>query len=422
MQRRQFIQTSAAVAGLSMSLSPMAWAAASKGKVVIIGGGYAGATAAKYIRMLSGGQVQVTLIEPNATFISCPMSNLVVGGIKTIDEISTPYTNLEKKHGVKILQTTVKTIDSDKQSVTLADGSKLPYDKLVLSPGIDLMLDKIEGLAKENANGNTVQAWKAGPETLTLRKQLEAMKDGGTYVITVPKAPYRCPPGPYERASMVANYFKQSKPNSKVLILDANEKIMSKGKLFSAAWKANYGDMVEHRPSHNVMAVKGKTLNFEFEEPITADVLNVLPEMRGGKIAVDSGIANLNNRWAEVDYMTFESKIASNVHVIGDTIQVAPKMPKSGHMANSQAKVAAAAIVSSLFGYEPNANPVTNNTCYSFVNSTDVIHVASVHQYNAEKKTFLPVEGAGGLSPEPSELEGKYAWSWAQNIWADTLV
>ena len=424
MQRRQFLQTSALATALLGGMPLSATAKTAKGKVLVIGGGYAGATAAKYLRMLSGNRLDVTLVEPNSTFVSCPMSNLVVGGIRQINEISTPYTGLTRNHGVKMIKDMVASIDVARKTVKLSSGKTLPYDKLVLSPGIDLMLDKIEGLAAANAQGSILHAWKAGPETVALRKQLEAMPDGGTYVLNVPLAPYRCPPGPYERASMVANYFKQYKPKSKVLLLDANADVTSKGKLFKSVWASEYASILEYRPNMKVMAVDAanKTLRFEFEEPVKADVLNVLPDMRAGKLAVDSGIANLNNRWAEVNYMTFESTVAPNVHVIGDSVQGAPQMPKSGHMANSQAKVVAAAIVAQLSGWEPNPNPLTNNTCYSYVTTQNVIHVASVHAYNAEKKTFLPVEGSGGVSSEPNALEGTYAWSWAQNIWADTLV
>lgn len=424
MLRRQFLQTSAIATALLGGMPLSATAKTAKGKVLVIGGGYGGATAAKYLRMLSGYNLDVTLIEPNTSFVSCPMSNLVVGGLRKISEITTPYTGLTRNHGVKIITDYVTSIDVEKRQVKLKNGKNLAYDKLVLSPGIDLQLDKIEGLVKANASGQILQAWKAGPETVALRKQLEAMADGGTYVINVPLAPYRCPPGPYERASMVANYFKQYKPKSKVLLLDANADVTSKGKLFKSVWETEYKSILEYHPNMKVTEVDGasKTVRFEFEEPIKGDVLNILPDQRAGKLAVYSGIANLDNRWADVNYMTFESTVAPHVHVIGDSVQGAPLMPKSGHMANSQAKVVAAAIVAQLSGWAPNNTPLTNNTCYSFVTTKNVIHVASVHVYNAEKKTFLPVEGSGGVSAAPNELEGTYAWNWAQNIWADSLV
>ncbi|NDF58848.1 MAG: hypothetical protein EB139_03075 [Burkholderiaceae bacterium] len=306
MDRRHFLGVSSAA-----SLGVLAGCASppvniSKANVVVVGGGYGGATAAKYVRMFSNNTAQVTLIEPNAEFISCPMSNLVVGGHTTIANISTPYDN---------------------------------------------------------------------------------------------------------------------KPKSKVLILDANDDVVSKGGLFKKAWASMYAGMIEYRPKHNVVEVdsKTKTLKFDVQNDVKADVLNVLPLMRAGDIAVRTGIANSNARWVNVNYINFESTAAKDIHVLGDSIQIAPLMPKSGHMANSHAKVAAAAIVAELGGFEVNQNPVLTNTCYSFVSADEVVHVASVHQYDAKDKTFKTVPGSGGLSAEASKLEGVYAWGWARNIWADSL-
>ena len=395
----------------------------SKANVVVVGGGYGGATAAKYIRLFSNNSAQVTLIEPNTEFISCPMSNLVVGGHTSIANLSTPYDNLSKRHGIKVVKDMVTSIDAKQKTVRLASGATIKYDKLVLSPGIDMMMDRVEGLQKANQEGVTVQAWKAGPETLLLRKQLESMKDGGVYAISVPTAPYRCPPGPYERACQVASYFKQFKPKSKVLILDANDDVTSKGGLFKKAWASMYPGMIEYRPKHNVVAIdsRKKVIKFDVQDDIKADVLNILPMMRAGNIAVQSGLANSNARWVNVNYINFESTAAKDIHVLGDSIQVAPLMPKSGHMANSHAKVAAAAVVAELGGLEINQTPVLTNTCYSFVSADEVVHVASVHQYDAKDKTFKTVPGSGGLSAEASKLEGVYAWGWARNIWADSL-
>jgi NADPH-dependent 2,4-dienoyl-CoA reductase/sulfur reductase-like enzyme len=397
--------------------------APSKGRVVVIGGGYGGATAAKYVRLFSGGTIDVTMIEPNAAFISCPISNLVIGGTKTLADLTTSYDALGSKHGVKRVRDTVVGIDVGSKTVKLASGGVLPYDKLIVSPGIDLVYDRIEGLQAASASGQILQAWRAGPETVALRAQLEAMPDGGVYAITIPEAPYRCPPGPYERACQVASYFKRAKPRSKVLILDANQDVTSKGPLFKRVWSEQYKDIVEYRPQHNVVRVDAaaKTVKFEVQQDVKADVLNVLPMMRAGGIAVQSGLANANGRWCNVDYQTFESTAAKDVHVIGDSIQVAPLMPKSGHMANAHAKVAAAAVVARLLNVEVNPVPMLTNTCYSFVDDKSVIHVASVHRYDADKKTFLTVPGSGGVSTGPSEVEGQYALSWARNIWADTL-
>jgi NADPH-dependent 2,4-dienoyl-CoA reductase/sulfur reductase-like enzyme len=395
----------------------------SKANVVVVGGGYGGATAAKYIRLFSNNSAQVTLIEPNTEFISCPMSNLVVGGHTSIANLSTPYDNLSKCHGIKVVKDMVTSIDAKQKTVRLASGATIKYDKLVLSPGVDMMMDRVEGLQKANQEGVTVQAWKAGPETVLLRKQLESMKDGGVYAISIPTAPYRCPPGPYERACQVASYFKQFKPKSKVLILDANDDVTSKGGLFKKAWASMYPGMIEYRPKHNVVAVDSnkKVIKFDVQDDVKADILNILPMMRAGNIAVQSGLANSNARWVNVNYINFESTAAKDIHVLGDSIQVAPLMPKSGHMANSHAKVAAAAVVAELGGLEINQTPVLTNTCYSFVSADEVVHVASVHQYDAKDKTFKTVPGSGGLSAEASKLEGVYAWGWARNIWADSL-
>jgi len=423
MDRRRFLQ-GAAAAGISGSLGCASMGEApSKGRVVVIGGGYGGATAAKYVRLFSGGTIDVTMIEPNAAFISCPISNLVIGGTKTLADLTTSYDALGSKHGVKRVRDTVVGIDVGSKTVKLASGGVLPYDKLIVSPGIDLVYDRIEGLQAASASGQILQAWRAGPETVALRAQLEAMPDGGVYAITIPEAPYRCPPGPYERACQVASYFKRAKPRSKVLILDANQDVTSKGPLFKRVWSEQYKDIVEYRPQHNVVRVDAaaKTVKFEVQQDVKADVLNVLPMMRAGGIAVQSGLANANGRWCNVDYQTFESTAAKDVHVIGDSIQVAPLMPKSGHMANAHAKVAAAAVVARLLNVEVNPVPMLTNTCYSFVDDKSVIHVASVHRYDADKKTFLTVPGSGGVSTGPSEVEGQYALSWARNIWADTL-
>ena len=392
-------------------------------KIVVVGGGYGGATAAKYVRELSDHSIDVVLIEPNPAFLSCPMSNLVVGGLRDLADITVSYANLTRRHGITVVADTVTSIDPSKKTVKLARGTDIRYDKLVLSPGVELMFDSISGLRQAQADGKVLQAWKANAETSALFAQIQAMPDGGTFAITVPEAPYRCPPGPYERASLVAAYLKRHKPRSKVLVLDANPDVTSKPSLFKKAWADLYGGMLEYRSEHAVSAVdvRASTLKFDLQEDVKANVLNVLPPMRAGSIAVQSGLANANGRWCGVDYLTFESTAAKDVHVVGDSIQVAPLMPKSGHMANSHAKVAAAAIVAQLEGWEVSPEPMLSNVCYSFVSATEVIHVASVHGYVATEKTFKPVAGAGGVSAARSELEARYANAWAKNIWADML-
>ncbi|MEK9952806.1 MAG: NAD(P)/FAD-dependent oxidoreductase [Curvibacter sp.] len=427
MKRRNFVQASLALGSLS-SLSLVGCATTApipaKAKVVVIGGGYGGATAAKYVRMLSNYQIDVVLVEPNDAFISCPISNLVIGGSKTMGDITTPYDKLRSNHGVIHARDLASKIDPVKKTVTLAGGATIAYDKLILSPGIDMMWNSVEGLKEASAAGQILQAWKAGPETVALRKQLEAMPDGGVYAIAVPLAPYRCPPGPYERASQVASYFKKAKPKSKVLILDANPDVTSKGPLFKKFWAENYAGMLEFRGNHKAVAVdaRTRTVKFETADDVKADVLNVLPNMSAGSIAMQSGLANANARWCNVDYQTFESTAAKDIHVIGDSVLAAPAMPKSGHMANSHGKVVAAAVVAQLSGLAVNPQPLLTNTCYSFVNDKLVVHVASVHQYVAAEKTYKTVPGSGGVSTAPNELEGVYALNWAQNIWADSLL
>ena len=424
MQRRSFLQSSAALSLLGLTACATT-SVPSKAKVVVIGGGYGGATAAKYVRLLSDYKIDVVLIEPQAAFVSCPISNLVLGGSKQIGDITTAYTGLGKNHGVTVVRDTASAIDTARRTVTLAGGATIAYDKLVVSPGIDLVYSSIEGLQQAQAAGQILQAWKAGPETVALRRQLEAMPDGGVYAITIPEAPYRCPPGPYERASVIAGYFKAFKPRSKVLILDANPDVTSKGPLFKKVWAEQYKGIIEYRGQHKATAVDARSgvVKFDVQEDVKANVLNVLPSMRAGAIAVQTGLNNMaNNRWCGVNYQSFESTAAKDVFVLGDSIQIAPAMPKSGHMANSHGKVAAAAIVAQLSGWEINPAPMLTNTCYSFVDNKNVIHVASVHEYVAAEKTFKTVAGSGGVSTAPSELEGTYALNWASNIWADTLV
>jgi NADPH-dependent 2,4-dienoyl-CoA reductase/sulfur reductase-like enzyme len=423
MTRRHFLRAGAA-AGV-MGLTGYATASGGSGpKVVVVGGGYGGATAAKYVRMWSDYSVNVTLVEPNTAFVSCPISNLVIGGSKTIADVTTPYDNLTKRHGVRVVRDVAASIDPDKRIVKLASGAELPYDRLILSPGVDFMYDALPGLTRPGAQDRVLHAWKAGAQTVALRKQLEAMPDGGVFALTIPLAPYRCPPGPYERACQVASYFSKAKPKSKVLILDANEDVTSKGPLFKKAWADRYKNIIEYQPRHALtdVDVAGNTLKFEFNDDIKAAVLNVLPPMRAGEIAVKTGLATANKRWCEVDFLTFESKAAKNIHVLGDAIQVAPAMPKSAHMANQHGKTCAAAVVALLADKPVNPLPIYNNTCYSFVSDEEVVHVASVHRYAAAQKTMLTVAGSGGVSSAASELEGQYAMGWARNIWADTLA
>ena len=422
LSRRRFLKQLAAIAGSASAAGASSRAFAGAGRVVVVGAGFGGATAAKYIRMWAP-DVQVTLVERNREFISCPLSNRILAGQIELVDLTRGYGALSSKYGIDIVYDEVVGINPDKQELALADGDALPYDRLIVSPGVDLLFDEIPGLRDRGARERVLHAWKAGQQTVALRRQLEAMPDGGVYALTVPKAPYRCPPGPYERACQVAWYFKTQKPKAKVLILDANDKVQSKEALFTKVWKEWYAGIIEYRPNSTLLDVDAKTLTakLEFEE-VKADVLNVVPAQRAAKIAADAGLITANNRWVGVDFLTYESIARRNIHVLGDAILAAPAMPKSGHMANQHAKVAAAAVIALLRGESPNPSPIINNTCYSFVSDKQVIHVASVHRYDPEKKTMVVAPGASGVSAAPSELEGAYAESWGKNIWADMLA
>lgn len=421
--RRDFLKVGAA--GVAVGSFPgLAFASSElvkkKGqRVVVVGGGFGGASAAKYIRKWSNNKIEVVLVERNANFVSCPMSNTVLGGSRKIEDLTMSYDTLKKKYGVKLVKGEVTAIDTEKQKVMLADGH-LSYDRLIVSPGVDFMFDKIAGLDAKVANESIPHAWKAGSQTVMLRKQLEQMADGGVFALAIPKGPYRCPPGPYERACQVASYLKQNKPKSKVLILDANPDIVSKKGLFTAAWNELYPGMVEYRPNAMVLGVDAatRTAKTEFED-VKADVLNVIPPMRSGVVADMAGLADVDARWCSVDFLSYESKVKKNVHVIGDSVSAA--LPKSGHMATSQAKICAAAVIELMSGKTVDQSPVIANTCYSMVSDTEAMHVANVYHFNAEKMAMVPAEG-GGVSAKRSELEGAFAGYWLKNILNDVLL
>jgi NADPH-dependent 2,4-dienoyl-CoA reductase/sulfur reductase-like enzyme len=391
------------------------------GRVLVVGGGWGGATAAKYLKLWGGSSIDVLLVERNPQFVSCPLSNLVLGGSRTIDSLTTSYAGLRER-GVSVVQDSVVSIDAGSRKVTFNKLADQSFDRIVVAPGVDFLYNEVQGL---NADAQKVilHAWKAGPETNALRAQLEAMPNGGTFVLTIPKAPYRCPPGPYERACQVAHYFKTAKPRSKVIVLDGNPDLVSKKALFLKAFNETYKGIIEYRANANVVEVDAanRVAMTEVGDRIRADVLNIVPPQRAGDIAQRAGLVNANNRWCQVDWVTMESTAASGIHVLGDATLSAPLMPKSGHMANQHGKAAAAAIVESFNGRAPQPLMMAN-TCYSFVDDKSVVHVASVHRYVAEKKTMETVQGSGGLSAEANLLEGVYANSWAQTIWRDMLT
>lgn len=388
-------------------------------QVVVIGGGYAGATCARFLQREG---VNVTLVEPNATYVSCPFSNAVLAGLRDMGQQTFTYDAIAAQ-GVRIARQAATKIDRDAKRVTLADGTTLAYDRLVLAPGIDMNFTALPGY-DQAASDILPHAWKAGAQTLLLRQQLEAMADGGTVVISAPANPFRCPPGPYERASLIAWYLKTNKPKSKLIILDAKDSFSKQG-LFTAAWKEIYGDMIEWvglSGGGKVIEVKAAEKIFvtEFGEH-RADVGNVIPPQRAGRIAIDAGIADQTG-WCPIDPVTFEARAQAGVHVIGDAA-VAGGMPKSAFAANAQAKACAQAVALMLRGAQA-PEPKLINTCYSLVKPDYGISVAGV--YSPAKGLLTDVPGAGGVSPAKAPdtvraAEASYAEGWYKTITAEVF-
>lgn len=418
--RRQWLARvgKASAAGAALLMAP-AFAKGAAGKVVVIGGGFGGATAAKYIKRRNPA-IDVTLVEPGKTYYTCPFTNLYFGGLRTFEQQGHGFDEL-RSLGVKVVHELASGIDASAKTVTLADGTPLPYDKLLLSPGIDFRWNAIEGY-DEAASLRAPHAWKAGEQTRLLKKQLEAMPDGGTFLMVAPANPFRCPPGPYERVSMVAHYLKHNKPKSKILILDAKDAFSKQG-LFQAGWKRFYGDLIEWVPlakDGKVVRVDAGTLSVEseFGELHKADVLNVIPPQKAGAIAYSAGVTN-ESGWVPVKHQTFESELVPDIYVVGDATVAAP-MPKSGFSANAQAKVAAAAIVNALAG-RPAADASFANTCYSLIAPDYGISVA--HTYLLKDGKIA--EASGGVSPADAsdsfrKLEAEYGESWYKAIAQDT--
>lgn len=416
--RRQFLQ--AGVASAAAMAAPHL-SAQTGPRVVIVGGGFGGATAARYLKRFSPS-VQITLVEPNSEFIMCPMSNRVIHGGLSLKDISRPYAGFVERHGIRWVKAMADDIDIGKREVR-AGGEKISYDRLIVAPGVDYVYDGIEGLKTVQQQARVPHAWKAGEQTLQLRNMLVSMPDNGVVAMYIPKVPYRCPPGPYERASLIAHYLRHRKPKAKLLVFDANPEIQAKKGLFEAAWKSRYDGMLEYVPNADLKGVDAATgtLEFDLQGKVRADVLNVIPPQRAGAIARQAGLANVGNQWCGVDFLSYESTAAKGVYVLGDSIAGSPGMPKSGHMANQEGKVCAGAIASQVLGLEMPQDPIIANTCYSFVSHTEVIHVAAVYRYDRDKKIMVPAPGSGGVSSQANSVEGIYAMAWATNIMNDTL-
>lgn len=410
LSRRRFLQASGiGMAALGVLQMPVFGQA--RRRVVVIGGGWGGATAAKYLR-LHDPTIDVTLIEPNKEFISCPFSNLVVAGVEDLKTLTMNYNGL-RKYGVRIRHEVASAIDPEKKQVRVGKDA-LAYDRLIVAPGIDFLWDQVEGLAQ--AKETVLHAWKAGPQTVQLAKQLQAMADGGVVVMTVPPVAYRCPPGPYERASMIAWYLQTKKPKSKLIVLDANKDIVSKTGLFKAIFK-DYAANLDYRPSQKVekIDVGAKEVTTETGDTVKYDVVNLIPPQRANSIAVEADLVGGDKRWCEVDHVTYESVKQKNIHVIGDATIGLP-VPKSGNIANAMGKISAAAVVSLLKGKEP---PVLapGNTCYSWVSDKEAIAV--VNSYKVDKGKVVQIEQK--LSPGKSATVAQNSLAWRASIWNDIL-
>jgi len=417
MTRREFLRASGtgagalAVAGLpGCALFRGETAPTSQRRVVVVGGGWGGATAAKYVR-LADPTIDVVLLEPNRKFVSCPFSNLVLSGVRGIGQLTFGYGGL-REYGVKVRHEAATAIEPDARRVRVGDGT-LTYDRLIVAPGVDFLVDQVEGL--QAAGDKVLHAWKAGPQTVELARQLRAMPDGGVFVLTVPPVAYRCPPGPYERICQVAWYLKNNKPRAKLIVLDANQNIVSKTALFRAAWQA-YPN-IEYRASNKVVKVDpgAREVTTDFGDKVRYDVVNLIPPQRAGAIAVQADLVGADKRWCEVDHVTYESVKHRNAHVIGDATIGLP-VPKSGTIANAMGKICANA-VASLMGGRPAPQVPPLNTCYSWVNDREVMAV--VNAYKIENGKVVQVEQK--LTPGASTLYAQHAEGWARSIWTDIL-
>jgi NADPH-dependent 2,4-dienoyl-CoA reductase/sulfur reductase-like enzyme len=413
--RRTFLKYAAGV-GLAPALAPAVVSAQNAAEVVVVGGGFAGATCARWLKKLAP-PLSVTLVEPNPTYTACPFSNDVLAGRRELGQQQFGYDGL-KRAGVVVAQSAATAIDVSARSVTIGGDTRLAFDRLVIAPGVDMNWTALPGYS-EAAAEKMPHAWKAGPQTALLRRQLEAMEDGGLVVIAAPAVPYRCPPGPYERAGLIAWYLKNKKPRSKVLILDAKD-AFSKQRLFQNAWAQLYPGLVEWVPlsqGGNVASVDPATMTVSTDfEKYKAAVANVIPPQRAGAIAAQSGVADRTG-WCPIEPVAFESTLQPGIHVLGDAA-IMGAMPKSAFAANAQAKVCAAAIVARLAGRAPQ-EPRLINTCYSLAAPDYGFSIAGV--YHPDKGQLLEVPGSGGISPIEADAsfrqqEARYAESWFATI------
>ena len=412
--RRKLLQASGVLAAAG-SLGVAGRAQAAAPRVVVVGGGFAGATVAKYVRLWNP-QIQVTLIEPNPSHVSCILSNLVMTGATGMSTITLRYDALRTKYGVNLVADRAVGIDTVNRVVTTANGTRLPYDKLVLAPGIDF--EPIPGLD----SAVLPHAWQAGPQTLALKAQLDAVPAGGTFVMSIPPAPYRCPPGPYERACLLADSLLRRRSAGRVIVLDANNDVVAEPHTFHTAFQTTYAGVIDYRPSSVVSSVDwaNKTIHTNWG-PIRADAANIIPPQKAGKMVVAAGLLGSNpaTRWAPVNPLSYESTLVPNIHVIGDSQGTG--QPKSGHMANAQAKVCADALIRYFAGEAPDPAPMTSSACYSPITATTASWLTVVFGYDTASGLMKPVPNTLAEAPAPSKGHYEDMFGWANNLFADSF-
>lgn len=423
--RRQFLEYVAAAAGtlgvgagLGLGMGAYAQTTSPKGRVIVVGGGMAGATVAKYLRMW-GDQIEVTLIDRSSTYNSCILSNLVVTGQRAPSFLQFGYSTLQSKYGVKFVKDDVIALDPVSKSVRLAGGATLTADRIVVAPGVEF--DTIPGLETIDAQNRVPHAWKAGPQTLLLRDRLAALPRNGKVVLTIPKAPYRCPPGPYERACIIADYLKRYKPGARITILDANPNIMAEAATFTKAFNVTHAGVVEYRSSVEVVSIDAPTgMVYTNVGYFQADLINAIPPHRGGKILADSGLNNVNGRWAGVDVLTYESTVAPGIHVIGDSS--ATTQPKAGHIANQEAKVCADAISNLFAGRSVDASPMTNSACFSTITMQTASWLTAVFAYDPASMTMKIVPESFGEAGVGTIDNFEDMLKWFRSLMADSYA
>ncbi len=418
--RRTFLKSSIFFSSTLIPINNLG--AAKNAHVVIVGAGWGGLSAAKTLRNLNKS-VKITIIEKEKNFKSCPISNWVIGQIKDMKDITFSYDLFIKNNDINFITDSVSNIDTTKQSITLKDNN-IKYDKLIVSPGVKLEYEKIIGLTDALGSNSVYTAWKAGEETRLLSNQVKNIEDTNKIIITIPLSPYRCPPGPYERASLIANYIKKNNIKSKVLVLDANQKIVSKGKLFNKAWEELYPDIIEYKIDSKITEInlKEKTLFTDFDE-YKFDLANIIPPQSAPDLLRYAGLVDDKKRWASVNSYDFSSKLSNNVYIIGDATDRASvgSVPKSGYIAYSMGKVCGYAVHNALLDKDP-PSPSMINTCYSLVSQNEGISVSAVYKHDKNKNKIVTIKDASGVSPERSEIIAYNAWDWARAIWNDMLT